>query len=93
MIASTIPLALFVRSVGREDGNDGVQMIERAVVSGVDLFLGVDGLTAPLLPIPAILFLACVLAAPDGRVVRLCALGAPLTSGALLLLAAFRAFG
>ncbi len=84
--ASAIPVATFVRSAGVEDGNDGVQMIERAVVGGVDLFLGVDGLTAPLLPIPAVLLLACVLAASDGRVVRLCLFGAPLTSAALLLL-------
>lgn len=88
VVLAIAPLLSFVRGIGTGDGNDGLQLIERTVVGGVDLFLAVDGITAPMLPIPAILLLASVLAAPEGRLVRLALLAAPLTSATTLLLAA-----
>lgn len=57
--------ATFDRTVGRIDGNDGFQWIERAVVSrslGVEYFVGIDGISVPLVLATALLAFVGVVA-------------------------------
>jgi len=61
----------FAPGVGRADGNDGFQLVERSVWArslGVEWYLGVDGTSIPLVVLAATLgAVAAVVAAADGR--------------------------
>ncbi len=63
-----VPLASFARRLSREDGGWGLQHIERARMFGdVEYFVGVDGLSAPLLPLAAVVLFAAAASARPGR--------------------------
>lgn len=52
VVAASVIALRFDRALGRVDGNDGVQLVTRATLSsrlGVDLFLGVDGVSVATL--------------------------------------------
>ncbi len=71
--------------VVRADGNDGFQFIERAVwirPLGVELFLGVDGLSAPLVVVTAVCSFAAAIASAGATSRR------PALDAAMLLLGA-----
>ncbi|NUO48868.1 MAG: hypothetical protein HOV80_08435 [Polyangiaceae bacterium] len=84
---AAIPLLAFARGLGREGGNDGLQFIERFSLGGLDISFAVDGLTAPMLPIPALVLIAGIQGAKGGQVARFCLFAAPLATATVLLLA------
>ncbi len=63
--------ARFVPDVGKAEGNDGFQLVERAVwlrSVGAEWYLGVDGASVTLVPLAAAMWLvAIVVARPDRR--------------------------
>ena len=62
--------ARFAPEVVRADGNDGFQLVERAVwvrSIGAEWYVGVDGLSVALLPLAALVWLVAVVVAPDER--------------------------
>jgi NADH-quinone oxidoreductase subunit M len=64
-VVTILPLATLVRGLGRADGNDGLQHIERSRLFGpFEYFLGVDGVSAVLLAALGVGVLAIVLAMP-----------------------------
>ncbi len=84
-----VPLFAFIRGLGREAGNGGLQLIERSGSgAALEYFLAVDGLTAPLLPVPGLVLFATVVAARDASLPRFSVLAAPLASAVALALTA-----
>jgi NADH:ubiquinone oxidoreductase subunit 4 (subunit M) len=79
------------RDFGRRDGNEGLQLVERALLSrphGIELYLGVDGLSASVLFVVTLVVLFAVVASTSSRDPRRGLLGAGLlTSGVALTLA------
>lgn len=62
--------ARFVPDVGRADGNDGFQFVERAVwvrSIGAEWYVGLDGVNAALLPLAAVLWLVAIVVARVDR--------------------------
>jgi NADH-quinone oxidoreductase subunit M len=62
--------ARFVPDVGRADGNDGFQLVERSVwvrSIGAEWYLGLDGVNVALLPLGAALWLASLVLARESR--------------------------
>ncbi|HEX8790210.1 MAG TPA: NADH-quinone oxidoreductase subunit M [Polyangiaceae bacterium] len=58
--------ARFVPDVGRADGNDGFQFVERAVwvrSIGAEWYVGLDGVSAALVPLAAVLWLVAIVVA------------------------------
>ncbi|HTQ48118.1 MAG TPA: NADH-quinone oxidoreductase subunit M [Polyangiaceae bacterium] len=62
--------ARFVPDVGRADGNDGFQFVERAVwvrSVGAEWYVGLDGVSAALVPLAAVLWLVAIVVARVDR--------------------------
>jgi NADH-quinone oxidoreductase subunit M len=62
--------ARFVPDVGRADGNDGFQFVERAVwvrSIGAEWYVGLDGVSAALVPLAAVLWLVAIVVARVDR--------------------------
>ncbi|MGA7120688.1 MAG: NADH-quinone oxidoreductase subunit M [Polyangiaceae bacterium] len=60
----------FVPEVGRSDGNDGYQLVERCVwvrSLGAEWYLGIDGISVVLVPLTAVLALVAVLVHESDR--------------------------
>lgn len=65
-LVACIPLVRFSRLLSREDGNWGLQHIERGHLFGdIEYFVGIDGTNAPLLPaVGVVLFAAAAASRP-----------------------------
>jgi NADH-quinone oxidoreductase subunit M len=62
--------ARFVPDVGRADGNDGFQFVERAVwvrSIGAEWYVGLDGVSVALVPLAAVLWLVAIVVARVDR--------------------------
>ncbi len=82
-------VATMNRTLGRADGSFGLQHVERRLVAGLDVFLGLDGLNAPLLLGLGAVSTAGVAALPAGPTPRLrvlAGLGVAFAAGKLFVL-------
>ena len=90
-------LAGFDRELGKRDGNEGLQFIERAVIdgkSGIELYLGVDGLSVAVAAVIAVVGLVGVLSSDASSPASRRNVGAAglMVSGAMLVVLAQTSF-
>lgn len=86
-LIALIPLSTFSRLLTREDGGWGLQHVERFRVFGdTEYFVGLDGVAAAVLPLPAVVLFAAIAAAraPRGGLGQMMALASGATAAITL---------